>query len=198
MIFLLAGYNPDTDPFYLILSKYISTVLIVSQCCQDGKYARTLRWRHNGHDCVSNHQPRHCLLNRLLERRSKETSKLRVTGLCAGNSPGPVNSPHKGPVTRKMFPFDDAIMNSAASIPLRAKFFRGNINIYLHFMSFLHIDLTLIWKHWTSNMLVRHMLSSVCLRLSHCSQISFIQYMELWVFSLPSSLMMIMRMCTLS
>ena len=32
----------------------------------------------------------------------KKTSKLRVTGLCAGNSPGPVNSPHKGPVTRKM------------------------------------------------------------------------------------------------
>ena len=25
---------------------------------------------------------------------------------------GPVNSPHKGPVTRKMFPFDDVIMNS--------------------------------------------------------------------------------------
>ena len=24
---------------------------------------------------------------------------------------GPVNSPHKGPVTRKMFPFDDVIMN---------------------------------------------------------------------------------------
>ena len=27
-----------------------------------------------------------------------------------GNSPGPANSPHKGPVTRKMFPFDDFIM----------------------------------------------------------------------------------------
>ena len=26
--------------------------------------------------------------------------------------------------------------------PLRAKFFRGNINIYLHFVSFLHIDMT--------------------------------------------------------
>ena len=26
--------------------------------------------------------------------------------------------------------------------PLRAKFFRGNINIYLHFVSFLHIDRT--------------------------------------------------------
>ena len=50
------------------------------------------------------------LLNRLFRRRSKKTSKLHVTGLFAGNSPGPVNSPHKGTVTRKMFPFDDVIM----------------------------------------------------------------------------------------
>ena len=48
----------------------------------------SLRWRHNGHDGVSNHQPYHCLFNRLFRRRSKKTSKLRVTGLCAGNSPG--------------------------------------------------------------------------------------------------------------
>ena len=48
----------------------------------------TLRWRHNGHDSVSNHQPPQCLLNRLFGCRSKKTSKLRVTGLCAGNSPG--------------------------------------------------------------------------------------------------------------
>ena len=46
-----------------------------------------LRWRHNEHDGVSNHQPHHCLLNRLFRRRSKKTSKLRVTGLCVGNSP---------------------------------------------------------------------------------------------------------------
>ena len=70
----------------------------------------TLRWRHNDHNGVSNHQPHDCLLSRLFRRRSKKTSKLRVTGLCVGNSPGPVNSPHKGPVTRKMFPFDDVIM----------------------------------------------------------------------------------------
>ena len=69
-----------------------------------------LRWHHNDPDGVSNHQPHGCLLNRLFRRRSKKTSKLRVTGLCVGNSPGPVNSPHKGPVTRKMFPFDDVIM----------------------------------------------------------------------------------------
>ena len=47
-----------------------------------------LQWHHNGRDCISNHQPRDCLLNRLFRRRSKKTSKLRVTGLCAGNSPG--------------------------------------------------------------------------------------------------------------
>ena len=47
----------------------------------------TLQWRHNGRDSVSNHQLRGCLLNRLFSRRSKKTAKLRVTGLCAGNSP---------------------------------------------------------------------------------------------------------------
>ena len=47
----------------------------------------SLPWRHNGRDSVSNHQPHDCLLNRLFRRRSKKTSKLRVTGLSAGNSP---------------------------------------------------------------------------------------------------------------
>ena len=46
-----------------------------------------LRWRHNGRDGVSNHQPYDCLLNRLFRRGSKKTSKLRVAGLCSGNSP---------------------------------------------------------------------------------------------------------------
>ena len=50
-------------------------------------YAFSLRWRHNGRDSVSNHQPHDCLLNGLFRRRSKKTSKLRVTGLCVGNSP---------------------------------------------------------------------------------------------------------------
>ena len=79
----------------------------------------TLHWHHNDHDGVSNHQPHGCLLNRFFRCRSKQTSKPRVTGLCAGNSPGPVNSPRKGPVTRKMFPFDDVIMifNMGIAIP---------------------------------------------------------------------------------
>ena len=72
----------------------------------------SLQWPHHGRDSVSNNQPHDCLLNHFFRRRSKKTSKLRVTGPCAGNSPGPANSPHRWPVTRKMFPFDDVIMVS--------------------------------------------------------------------------------------
>ena len=48
----------------------------------------SLNWRRNGCDSVPNHQPYDCLLNRLFRRRSKNISKLRVTGLCVGTSPG--------------------------------------------------------------------------------------------------------------
>ena len=46
-----------------------------------------LPWRLNKRDNVSNHQLHDCLLNRLHRRRSKKTSKLRVTGLCGEISP---------------------------------------------------------------------------------------------------------------
>ena len=47
----------------------------------------TLPWHHNDRDYVSNYQPHDCLLNCLFGRKTKKTSKLRVTGLRAGNSP---------------------------------------------------------------------------------------------------------------
>ena len=52
---------------------------------------------------MSNRQPHDCLLNSLFRRRSKKTSKLRVTVFLWGIHRWLVNSPHKGPVTRKMF-----------------------------------------------------------------------------------------------
>ena len=122
----------------------INKVVVESMC-----NSFTLRWRHNERDSVSNHQPHGCLLNGLLRRRSKKTSKLRVTGLCVGNSPGPVNSPHKGPVTRKMFPFDDVIMGSVISLPLCMNFSW----IFEHFFCLLPVwwcpnfpEIILIWK----------------------------------------------------
>ena len=100
-----------------VISLFISSgtvYIIILEICLD-RYTvistGSLHWRHNDHGSVSNHQPHGCLLNRLFRHTSKKTSKLRVTGLFAGNSPGLVNSPHKGPVTRKMFPFDDVIMD---------------------------------------------------------------------------------------
>ena len=70
-----------------------------------------LQWRHNERDGVSNHRGLDCLLNRLSRPRSNETSTLCVTGLCEGVHWWAVVSPHKGPVTRKMFPFDDVIIH---------------------------------------------------------------------------------------
>ena len=48
-------------------------------------YTHILQWRHNERHGVSNPRRNDCLLNRLFRRRSKKTSKLRVTGLCEGN-----------------------------------------------------------------------------------------------------------------
>ena len=46
----------------------------------------SLQWRHNKRDGVSNHRRLYCLLDRLFRQRSKKTSNLHITGLCAGNS----------------------------------------------------------------------------------------------------------------
>ena len=66
----------------------------------------SLQWCHNGRDGVSNHQLHECLLSRLFNAQIKENIKApRHWPLW-----WPVNSLHKGPLTRKMFPFDDVIM----------------------------------------------------------------------------------------
>ena len=110
---LSAPDGPHVGPMNLA----IGDVILMDQN-REAPNKSTLQWRHNGRDGVSNRQTRDCLLKRLFRCRSKKTSKLRVTGLCEGNSPGPVNSPHKGPVTREMFPFDDVIMKLPAMIHL--------------------------------------------------------------------------------
>ena len=73
-------------------------------------FNKMFHWRHNERDGVSNRRRLHCLLNRLLRRRSKKTSKLLVTGPCEGNPPVTGGLPHEGAVTRKVL--DDVIMYS--------------------------------------------------------------------------------------
>ena len=70
-----------------------------------------LRWHYgdaNGRDGVSNHQSLN-LLNRLLRRSSKKTLNSASLAFVRGMHRWPVNYPSKGPVTWKMFPFDDVI-----------------------------------------------------------------------------------------
>ena len=61
---------------------------------------KSLQWRHDKRDGVSNHQPHDCILNRLFKCRSKKTSKLRATE----------GIPAQRASDAKKFPFDDVIM----------------------------------------------------------------------------------------
>ena len=70
----------------------------------------TLQWRHNERDSVSNYLSLDCLLNRLVRRRSKKTSNSASLAFVRGIHQWPVNSPHKGPVTRNIFPFHGVIL----------------------------------------------------------------------------------------
>ena len=76
--------KPPKEPTGLmVVSRYVLQVIwLRPQSCQH-RGCRSLQWRHNGRRGVSKHQPHDCLF----KRRSKKTSKLRVTGLCVGNSP---------------------------------------------------------------------------------------------------------------
>ena len=94
-------YNPDPSQKGLVIRSF--DILFVTSL------NKSLLWRHNRRNGVSNRQPYDCFLNRLSRRRSKKTSKRRVTGFFVRNSP--VNSTHKRPVSQKMFPFDGVIMS---------------------------------------------------------------------------------------
>ena len=95
--------------------------------------SKILQWRHNERDGVSNHRCLDGLLNRLFRRRSNNTPKPRVTGLCEGNSPGHRwIPPHKGPVTPNMFLFDDVIIR-------------------------IHLVVTIPWSAGSAYILTRHL-----------------------------------------
>ena len=89
------------------VSESWNTVFVRHQCL----FFPTLPWRHNERDGASNHQPHNCLLNLLFGRRSKKHQSSAPLAFVRGIHRWPVNSPHKGPVTRKMLPFDDVIMS---------------------------------------------------------------------------------------
>ena len=107
-----------------------------------------LQWCHNEHIGI--------LITSLMivywtiysRHSSKKTSKLHVTGLW------PVNSLHKGPVTWKMFPYDDVIMLSS----------------YLAALSFhdmWHKDVLLFSEKRPSCCLIQSQLSNIWVHLNN-------------------------------
>ena len=79
---------PNFPAIHSNVYSYVNIIQAISYKPPPHLFITALRWRDNGHDSVSNLQAHECLLKHLFRRRSKKTSKLRVTGLCAGNSPG--------------------------------------------------------------------------------------------------------------
>ena len=69
----------------------------------------TLQWRHNERNCVSNHQPHDCLLNRLFRRRSKKNQSPASLALL-GEFTGDRWITTQRASNAEMFPFDDVIM----------------------------------------------------------------------------------------
>ena len=63
----------------------------------------TLEWRHNALAGVSNLRRLACLPSRLFRRTSKEHQISALLAFLRGIHRWPVNSPHKRPVTNKMF-----------------------------------------------------------------------------------------------
>ena len=88
-------------PLHRNLSCWQISVLSVQQIRQfiysRHRITYALPWRHNEGDGVSNYLRTDGLLNGL-------------SGADHRNSPWPADSPHKGPITRKMFQFDDVII----------------------------------------------------------------------------------------
>ena len=74
-------------------------------------HPQSSQWRHNKRGGASNYRRFKCLLIHLFRRRSRETSNGPTPlAFVSGIYRWPVDSPHKGLVTRKMYPFGDVIM----------------------------------------------------------------------------------------
>ena len=72
----------------LVLNRQQDIILIINQLWPSLlMHMCPLKWCHDEWDGVSNHRRLDGLRNSFFRRRSKKTSKLRITGLCEGNSP---------------------------------------------------------------------------------------------------------------
>ena len=105
-------------------------------------FSRKLQWRHKEHDGGSDHQPHDCLLKVYSGADERKHQSSASLAFVLGIHRWPVNSPHKGPITRKMFPFDDVI-----SVYMVKKDFMS-YRAYIRFplMVIFHLQTIICWK----------------------------------------------------
>ena len=113
---------------------------------------KSLLWRHNERNGVSNHRRLDCLLNRLFRCMSRKTPKFRVTGIYEGNSPVNGEFPAQRAVTRKMFPFDDVIMYYKEFVKIRINeitWINNTITCNYHWLGSWNKDFALlVWYNY--------------------------------------------------
>ena len=93
----------------------------------------SLQWRHNERDGISNHQRLDCLLNACSGPDQRQYQSPASLACVRGIHRWPMNSPHKEPVTRKTFPFDDVIICDGKRLSYR--------NSYLDLSQFSTADI---------------------------------------------------------
>ena len=89
-----------------ILLNCIIMAILVPRCT-----SKPLQWRHNERGGVSNYRCLDCFIQPFVQAQIKENIKApRHWSFVRGIDQWPVETPHKGPVMWKMFPFDDVIV----------------------------------------------------------------------------------------
>ena len=96
-----------------LASHCFRTLLI---CMPEGRVDCTLQWRHMG---AMASQVTSLTIVYFTDYSGKDQRKYQSSAalvIVRGIQRWPVNSPHKWPVTQKMFPFDDVLMTPGATI----------------------------------------------------------------------------------
>ena len=91
-------------------TSFTNELLVIVIGCILPCFQKSLQWRYNERDGVSNHRRPDCYSTVWSGAEQKKTSSSASLAFVRGIHRWPVNSPHRGPIRWKMLPFDDVIM----------------------------------------------------------------------------------------
>ena len=102
--FINSGVRVTKQVYYVVLLEtFLKHIIAINIGLSCGTIYINITWRHNEHDGVWNHRCLDCFLNRLLGADQRKTQSSTLLAFVRGIHRLLINSPHKGPVTRKCF-----------------------------------------------------------------------------------------------